>query len=87
MKNGIGWDHTGSAAPAGKIDLFSSADGYHPSKYGSYLAAAVFYYNFLGDDPRHISTGNSSAAVALGITEAQAKSLHESAFKAVADNK
>jgi hypothetical protein len=55
-------------------------------KYVAYLAAAVFYYQLLGDDPRNIPAGNSSAAAGLGITEEQAKSLHETAYNAVKNN-
>jgi hypothetical protein len=89
INNGMGYPNhptTAPTVPSGKIGLFSAADGYHPGKYGSYLAAAVFYCKLLGDDPRNILTGNSSAAAGLGITAGEAQSLHTAACNAVKNN-
>ncbi len=86
ISEGAAWDHVTTPMPAGQVDIYYT-DNYHPSKYGSYLAACVFYAYLLGKDPRALPTSNGSAAADLGVAASAAAALHKAAYNAVANNK
>lgn len=70
----------------GKFSLWhfystSNPEGYHPSIYGAYLAAAVFIEQIAGLDPRNIATGTGTAAGDLGISGTDAAHLHNAAYQ------
>jgi len=66
---------------AGMMNLWAS-DVRHPSKYGSYLSAAVFYAKITNLDPRLLSTtASNSAAFQLGISSADAPTLNSVAYQ------
>ena len=55
-------------------------DGYHASKYGSYLAALVIFGSVTGRDPRGLGS-KEEAAAQLGISPDKAQALQRIAFK------
>jgi hypothetical protein len=65
---------------AGKFNIWDT-DSYHESKYGAYLAAAVFIERITGLDPRTLPTGNGSAAKGLNLSATDAVHLHEVAYQ------
>jgi hypothetical protein len=69
---------------AGMFNLWSASDSRHPSTYGSYLSAAVFFARITQADPRSLSTGTGSAAADLGISAADASNLHRIAYEITA---
>ncbi|MBQ0077126.1 MAG: hypothetical protein KBS55_00615 [Bacteroidales bacterium] len=86
IEEGIGWDHTDSTKPSSMVDLYYT-DGYHPSKYGSYLAACVFYGYLFAADPRDLPSGSGSVAESLEISSTVAEKLHKAAYFAILNNK
>lgn len=78
LETGLAYDPTAGAQP-GKFNLYVG-DNLHPSKYGCYLAASLFYAEILAADPRLLPTGPGSSAARLGISPADAAALQEIAF-------
>jgi hypothetical protein len=66
------------------FSLWSAADIRHPSKYGSYLSAAVLFAKITHADPRSLGTGSGTAAADLGISAADASNLHRIAYEITA---
>lgn len=64
---------------AGLFYLWDS-DNRHAGKYGSYLAAAVFFGKITGIDPRTLGAGEGTAAADFGISPVVAKQLHQIAY-------
>jgi hypothetical protein len=73
LETGLAYDPAQGPEP-GKFNLYVR-DNLHPSKYGCYLAAALFYAEILGGDPRQLPTGAGSGAARLGIKPAEAAGL------------
>jgi hypothetical protein len=71
------------AVGAGQVNLWS-ADGYHASEHGSYLAALVIFGSVTGRDPRSLGRGEQAAAE-LGILPDQAAALQRIAFETLGD--
>ncbi len=69
------------APEPGKLDLWN-VDNYHPSRWGAYLNACVFFATIAGGDPRTLGPGER-AAVDLGIAPAQAQTLQRIAYETV----
>lgn len=70
---------------SGKFNIWDT-DSYHESKYGAYLAAAIFIERIAGLDPRTLpvsGTSSSSAAVGLGISSTQATHLNSIAYQVI----
>ena len=65
-----------------RVNLWAD-DGYHASKYGSYLAALVIFGSVTGRDPRDLG-GNEEAAAQLRIPPATARALQRIAFETLA---
>ncbi|MGI4874814.1 MAG: T9SS type A sorting domain-containing protein [Janthinobacterium lividum] len=79
IKNGVAMRNP--YTPDSKINLWA-VDYYHPSKWGSYLNACILFYKLTGVDPRTLG-GTEQAAVALGITSADAVALQLVAYQQV----
>jgi hypothetical protein len=58
--------YAADALTDGKIDLWFD-DGFHPSKYGSYLSALTLFGKLTGQNPTQFGYGEEAAA-ALGIS-------------------
>ncbi len=69
------------APEAGKLDLWN-VDNYHPSKWGAYLNACVFFERLTNRDARTLGP-NERAAADLGISPAQAQTLQRIAHETV----
>jgi len=67
------------APEAGKLDLWN-VDNYHPSTWGAYLNACVFFETIARRDARTLGAGERAAAD-LGITPAQAQTLQRIAHE------
>ncbi|MBN8506350.1 MAG: PEP-CTERM sorting domain-containing protein [Burkholderiales bacterium] len=65
--------YASDALSDGLIDLWFD-DGFHPSKYGSYLSALVLFGTLTGENPSQFG-GGEQAALALGISAADAWTL------------
>ena len=72
---GIAWQNIRASHP--EIDLYSS-DGSHPSIYGSYLAACVFYSVLFSDEP-------NTEYIPVGITTSEAEIIQEFALNTVSE--
>ncbi|KQP15935.1 PEP-CTERM sorting domain-containing protein [Pseudorhodoferax sp. Leaf265] len=68
----------------GLVNLWAS-DSYHASQYGSYLEALVVFGQVTGLDPRSLGSSETAAA-ALGITGAQARTMQELAYRQLASS-
>jgi hypothetical protein len=66
----------------GQVDLWAP-EGYHASVFGYYLEALMLFGDITGLDPRTLG-GNELAAMALGITSAQAIALEQIAYNELA---
>ncbi len=66
----------------GQVDMWAP-EGYHASVFGYYLEALMLFGDITGLDPRSLG-GSEYAALALGITSAQAMALQEIAFEQLA---
>ncbi len=66
---------------AGQLNLWAT-DRYHASKWGSYLAACVLFYQLTARDPRTLG-GTEQAAAALDIRSADAVALQQIAYQQV----
>lgn len=64
---------------ARRIDLWA-ADNYHPSAWGAYLAACVFFERITGHDIRRLGA-EERAAAALGIAPVQTRTLQRIAHE------
>jgi hypothetical protein len=71
------------STPAAEGPSLWAADSYHASVFGAYLAAAVFYADLGGRDPRLLEDGYDTAATGLGILPEIAAGLREIAWEAV----
>jgi hypothetical protein len=60
----------------------SSADGYHPSPVGTYLAALVIYERVTGHDARQLPARAFAAGQQLTLTESTVRLLHSAAHAA-----
>ncbi len=69
------------APEAGKLDLWN-VDNYHPSRWGAYLNACVFFERLTNRDARTLGAGERAAAD-LGISPAQAQTLQRIAHETV----
>ena len=67
-------------SPAAGLLNFWNVDHFHPSKWGSYLAAAVLFAQFTGRDPRTLGRAEQVAAD-LGISLPVAVALQQLAFE------
>jgi hypothetical protein len=65
--------YASDALTDGKIDLWFD-DGFHPSKYGSYLSALTLFGKLTGQNPTQFGYGEEAAA-ALGISPQDSWSL------------
>lgn len=61
-----------------RLNLWAD-DNKHASKWGSYLAACVLFYQITGVDPRRLGTGEQAAAT-LGIKPTEAGALQQIAY-------
>jgi hypothetical protein len=69
------------APEAGKLDLWN-VDNYHPSRWGAYLNACVFFERLTTRDARTLGP-NEGAAADLGISPVQAQTLQRIAHETV----
>jgi len=83
ITDGYGDSNPINGIDAGKFNLWAS-DNYHPSIYGAYMDAAVFFAKITGIDPRTIPTGVGSAAAGLGISSTDAAHLNTVAYEVTA---
>ena len=69
-------------SPIAGLQNLWATDRYHASKWGSYLAACVLFYQLTARDPRTLGR-TEQAAAALGISSSEASSLQEIAYQQV----
>ncbi|UFS60834.1 hypothetical protein [Subtercola endophyticus] len=70
---------------AGMVNLWSTADLRHPSRWGGYLSAAVMFARITQLDPRTLPTGTGSAAADLEISAPIAAELNRIAYETTTD--
>lgn len=69
----------------GSVPLYGT-DRFHPSVFGSYLAALVMYQQLSGQDPRDLPALIPAPSGTIVMSEERAQSLQEAAFAANADH-
>ncbi|MDB5368082.1 MAG: glycosyl transferase family 1 [Rhodospirillales bacterium] len=82
IENGFADPNPYNGITPGQVDLWAP-EGYHASVFGYYLEALMMFGDITGLDPRTLG-GSEFAALALGITSAQAITLQEIAFEQLA---
>ena len=68
--------------PVAGLQNLWATDQYHASKWGSYLAACVLFYQLTAHDPRALG-GTEQAAAALNISSSEATALQQIAYQQV----